>query len=73
MAASAIWIDRPVEREVVAGDAVQRRLGSYLMEADAHGFGRIESADALNIEAWKPSLGLAFDTLLLPAHERMFA
>jgi hypothetical protein len=43
------------------------------MEADAHGFGRIEGTDALNIEAWKPSLGLAFDALLLPAHERMFA
>ena len=46
MAASAIWIDRPVERQVVAGDVIDDRLRFDLDELDAAELGCVEGPSA---------------------------
>ena len=63
MRAAPERVDRPVEREVVAGHLVERRLGPDLVEVDAEGLRSIEGPDAFDVEAREASSLLSIDSL----------
>ena len=72
MSAAPVRVDRPAEPEAAAGHVVQRRAGADLVEVDPHRLRRVEGADDGAVaDSRQPQVVL--DSLLVPAHEHMFA
>src|SRR5262249_9035814 len=63
MRAAPEGVDRPVERQVVARDLVERRLGADLVEVDAERLRRVEAAHPLDLETRQTPALLLFHSL----------
>jgi hypothetical protein len=63
MCAASKGVDRPVEREVVAGHLVEGGLGSHLVEVDAEGLRSVECPDPFDVETGKAPSLLSIDPL----------